>query len=155
MPASCWDACQRRGTHTCHWVYNQQILILRTRVELKYLSPELPSFKDLTIKATSPSKPLSFSNSPSAADSLSVQPLPLWLHLLIYTSELAKMSPDDESYGNYGWPICSSVLTPVLTPSLGFTQVLAKQWSDRLPLVFFFFFPFQLYLCLSLCHRSP
>lgn len=38
---SCWDACQRRGTHTCRWVYNQQILILRTRVELKYLSPEL------------------------------------------------------------------------------------------------------------------
>lgn len=46
---------------TFHWVYKQQILILRTRVELKYIC--WASFKDSIIKATSP-EPLSLLSSP-------------------------------------------------------------------------------------------
>ena len=33
--------CQGRGSPSSRWVYNQQILIPRTRVQLKCLSPEL------------------------------------------------------------------------------------------------------------------
>lgn len=45
LPSSCQVLrcmCQgRRGGPSSHWVYNQQILTLRTRVQLKCLSPEL------------------------------------------------------------------------------------------------------------------
>ena len=131
------------GAHTSRGVYNQQILILRTRVEVSI------SFKDLAIKATS-SKPLSLADSPCSCSTACVQPLLMWLHLLIYASDLAGLSSDDQSCGNYGWHICS-IFIPFLS-SLGFTLILFSQQSDRLPLVFFFF---QLYLGLSLCHRSP
>lgn len=45
------EMCVREGgTYTLCWVYNQQILILRTRVELKCLSPEL-LFQGLSYKS--------------------------------------------------------------------------------------------------------
>lgn len=52
------------GTYTLCWVYNQQILILRTRVELKCLSPEL-LFQGLNYKSNFSFKALIISRRPS------------------------------------------------------------------------------------------
>lgn len=73
LPARCWDVCVRGGGGpSSHWVYNQQILTLRTRVQLKCLSPEL-LFQGLNYESSFSFEALIYAPSPATA----AQP-PLW-----------------------------------------------------------------------------
>lgn len=94
------------------------------------------SFKDTATKASSPSKTLSFLDSPRSCSAAPVQPPLLPPHLLIYCLWTGWGVAGDESHGNYRWHICSLLVSSL--SSLGFTLILFSQQSDKLPRVLFF-----------------
>lgn len=93
LPASCWDVCVRGGGTQAltEFIINT---FLSWGLEWSWSVYLLScSFKDLTMKAASPLKPLSFPHPPHSCSATpgSSRYARSWLHLLIFASELAEV----------------------------------------------------------------
>ena len=121
LPASCWDVCVRGGGTQAliEFIINKFLSWGREWSWSVYLLS--CSFKDLTMKAASPPKPLSFPRPPHSCPAAPVSSHygSLAAAFADFRFWIGRGVSADECHGNYGWQICS-IFIPYLS-SLGFT----------------------------------
>lgn len=149
LPASCWDVCVRGGGTQAltEFIINT---FLSWGLDWSWSVYLLScSFKDLTTKAASPPKPLSFPHPPHSCSATpgSSRYARSWLHLLIFASELAEvclpmslMVIMDGKFAAYLFPSSAHLASHCR---------LCSRQSDRSPGVYFSFRCTCAYLSLS------